>query len=103
MKTVKNFTDRVNECECCGKQDLKGTYLLVDEFNNEFYYGSTCAFKKHGANKKELANANFKFEASKSCVYAFARRNKLGVLSFETFNDMLDYCIKNNGLMNYKK
>ena len=40
MKTIL-FTDSVNTCECCGKTDLKGTYLVSDE-SNEYYYGSTC-------------------------------------------------------------
>lgn len=46
------FTDSVNECECCGKKGLKGTFC-VEIDGSEFYYGSTCAFKKHGFEKNE--------------------------------------------------
>lgn len=47
MKTIIGYTDSVNECECCGKTDLKGTYCLEID-GMELYYGSVCAFKDHG-------------------------------------------------------
>jgi len=54
MKTIKAFTDTIRECECCNRTNLKGTYLLVDDFNNEFYYGSECAKKQSGLDTKEF-------------------------------------------------
>ena len=39
---IIGFTDKVNECDCCGKTELKGTYCISID-GNEFYYGSTCA------------------------------------------------------------
>lgn len=39
------FTDSVTTCECCGKSELKGTYLVFDGID-EHYYGSTCV-KRH--------------------------------------------------------
>ena len=55
-KKVIGFTDSVNECDCCGKSGLKGTFCVSID-GQEFYYGSTCAFKKHGFDKKEVENS----------------------------------------------
>jgi len=58
METTKKiiaFTDNVTDCDCCGKSNLKGTFC-VEINGNEFYYGSTCAFKKHGFDKKETTS-----------------------------------------------
>lgn len=52
-KKIIGFTDSVNECDCCGKTGLKGTFC-VEINGEELYYGSTCAFKKHGFAKKEV-------------------------------------------------
>lgn len=64
-KKIIGFTDSVNECDCCGKSGLKGTFC-VEIDGNEFYYGSTCAFKKHGFEKKEcdkvLRDYNYKLD-----------------------------------------
>lgn len=52
--TLRAFTDSVRDCECCNKKNLKGTYLLTDEFNNEFYYGQDCAKKAMGINSSDF-------------------------------------------------
>jgi len=39
---IIGFTDKVNECDCCGKTGLKGTYCISIE-GNELYYGVSCA------------------------------------------------------------
>lgn len=54
MKTIKAFTDSITSCEYCGRTNLKGTFLLVDEYNNEFYYGSECGAKAAGISKSEF-------------------------------------------------
>lgn len=37
-------TDSVNECECCGKTNLKKTVVLLNQDADEFvFYGSSCA------------------------------------------------------------
>ncbi len=60
-KKIIAFTDSINECDCCGKKGLKGTFcVLID--GNEFYYGSTCAFKKHGFTKEETKKEYKAFE-----------------------------------------
>ena len=46
MTTIIGYTDQINECDCCGKTELKGTYC-VDVDGLEFYFGSVCAFKSH--------------------------------------------------------
>ena len=43
MKTIIGYTDSINECDCCGKTELKGTYC-IDLDGVELYYGSVCAF-----------------------------------------------------------
>lgn len=56
MKKIIGYTDSVNECECCGKRELKGTFC-IDLDGTEVYYGSVCAFKSHGLSietQKEL-------------------------------------------------
>lgn len=52
MKTIIGYTDSINECDCCGKTNLKGTYC-IDLDGVELYYGSVCAFKNHGVTIEE--------------------------------------------------
>lgn len=40
------FTEEITQCGCCGKSELKGTYVFETSSGIQ-YYGSTCA-KKHG-------------------------------------------------------
>ena len=47
------FTDSVTTCDCCGRSELKGTYLVVDE-SNEYYYGSTCVKRNLKITASEL-------------------------------------------------
>lgn len=57
MKTVLGYTEDFTTCTCCGKSNLKGTYAVeVDGILN--YFGSTCAFKKHGVSKAEIKVAD---------------------------------------------
>lgn len=47
MKTLIGITDNVNTCECCGKTNLKKTFVVFDcELSLEFYYGSDCYRKQ---------------------------------------------------------
>lgn len=61
MKRIIGYTDSIQECECCGKTNLKGTFCLEID-GEEFYYGSTCAFKSHGISEDEQTNAINKFK-----------------------------------------
>jgi ribosome-binding protein aMBF1 (putative translation factor) len=78
METTKKiiaFTDSVNECDCCGKSGLKGTFC-VEIDGNEFYYGSTCAFKKHGFDKKETEAKKQNFETKLQWAMSLSREKK---------------------------
>lgn len=47
MKTLVGITDNINTCECCGKNNLKKTFVVFDsELSMEFYYGSNCYRKQ---------------------------------------------------------
>ena len=54
MKYILAFTDSINTCECCNKNNLKGTYAVADDLGNEFYYGSTCVLRNLGYTKTDL-------------------------------------------------
>lgn len=70
MKKIIGYTDSINECECCGKTELKGTFCIELD-GVELYYGSTCAFKAHGVSDEEKKEAvkNFKKEAKNKSLY----------------------------------
>lgn len=57
MKNVLGFTDEITTCACCGKTGLRGTYA-VEIDGTVTYFGSTCAFKKHGVSKEETKKAD---------------------------------------------
>lgn len=52
MKKIVGYVDSINECDCCGRVDLKGTYC-VEIDGEQLNYGSTCAFKVHGITEDE--------------------------------------------------
>lgn len=52
MKAI-TFTDSVNTCDCCGKTNLKGTYLVANDVN-EYYYGSTCVKRNLKISQSDL-------------------------------------------------
>lgn len=67
MKTIIGYTDSINECDCCGKTELKGTYC-IDLDGVELYYGSVCVFKSHGLTtdeQKELKSTFTKEQKNK--------------------------------------
>lgn len=72
MIKVIAYTDSVNQCECCGKSNLKGTFC-VDIDGVERYFGSTCAFKKHGVSETDgkAAVSQYKREQSMLKITGF--------------------------------
>jgi hypothetical protein len=64
MKKIIGYTDSVNECDCCGRTELKGTYCIELD-GVELYYGSVCAFKAHGVTEEEKEVALIEFKAKK--------------------------------------
>jgi hypothetical protein len=62
---IIGFTDKVTDCDCCGKTGLKGTYCISID-GNEFYYGSTCATKNTGITSEIIKKKVKKIELEKS-------------------------------------
>jgi hypothetical protein len=98
MKTLINsskkiiaFTDSVNECDCCGKKGLKGTFCVEIE-GNEFYFGSTCAFKKHGFEK--LFDYKLALKNYERLLYA-RRKGFLTIEEMEIDNERVSKLIEN--------
>jgi hypothetical protein len=49
------FTDEVTSCDCCGKTDLKGTYVIENlQTGDIMYFGCVCAAKRMQWSKKEF-------------------------------------------------
>ncbi len=76
MTTIIGFTDEITSCACCGKSNLKGTYAVEVE-GLLTYFGSTCAFKKHGVAKDEMKKAD--------SLYSKLKFN--GVKTIEEYNE----------------
>lgn len=62
---IIGFTDKVNECDCCGKTELKGTYCISID-GNEFYYGSTCASNTIKVSSDDIKKEVKKIELEKT-------------------------------------
>ena len=45
---IIGYTDSVTECDCCGKKELKGTFVMANECDDEMYYGRVCGAKAAG-------------------------------------------------------
>lgn len=64
MKTLVGITDNINTCECCGRTNLKKTFVVFDsELSLEFYYGSECYRKQFDNGIKRKA-----FEYKEQCA-----------------------------------
>ena len=53
---INGYTDSHNECDRCGKTNLKGTYNIDTNDGNNFHLGSSCIKKAYQMNGKELTN-----------------------------------------------
>ncbi len=84
MTTIIGYTDSINECDCCGKVDLKGTYC-VEVDGVEFYFGSVCAFKNHGIGYKSQKEAKKVFTTKAKAVAKFDEMESVYV---EKYNSM---------------
>ena len=61
-KKILGYTEEITTCDCCGKNNLKGTFAI--EFNeNLAYFGSVCAFKLHGVEYIEQKEVKKEFKA----------------------------------------
>lgn len=94
---IIGFTDSVNQCDCCGKTGLKGTFVMTDDSNNEFYYGSSCGAKAAGHTHLEFKESFKKVtfdqkiegmvkvatnEMTQDKVRIFAVKKGMGILDF---------------------
>lgn len=88
---ILGFTEERTSCECCGKDNLKGTYALTDELGNIFYYGTTCGAKAANWSNQEFQEnwRNVKKEIKKEAIQAqkTAWKNYLKLLSLELKSD----------------
>ncbi len=62
---IIGFTDKVNECDCCGRTELKGTYCISID-SNELYYGVTCAANAVGSTSKDIKEQVKKIDLEKN-------------------------------------
>lgn len=95
--TIAGFTNAVTVCECCGKSELKGTFVMIDENGDDFYFGSVCGARAAGITTKKLSETvkqinlnnevekmanNAKSEYAKHEVLKFIAKKKLDVIDF---------------------
>jgi len=101
---IIGFTDSVNECDCCGKTELKGTYCMESENGDEFYFGSVCGARAAGITTKTLSSTvkeiellaevdimakDANYEYAKNKIIKFIEKKKLNVLEFVKKNGVV--------------
>lgn len=62
---IIGFTDKVNDCDCCGRTELNGTYCISID-GNELYYGVTCATNVTNYTKEVIIKEVKKIEVEKN-------------------------------------
>ena len=89
---ILGFTEEINNCDCCGKSELKGTVAI--NFDGDIkYFGRTCATKQ-GALKNEIEKAVKSNESVIKFVNAFILRNKI---SNDRQAEILQFAKNNKG------
>lgn len=96
---IIGFTDKVNECDCCGRTELKGTYCIYID-GNEFYYGSSCASNTIKVSsdyiKKEIKKIELELtikELVENAKTELSQRNALKLALKKGF-DKIDFFLK---------
>lgn len=92
MNTYKifGFTESVNECGCCGKTELKGTYA-VDVNDTILYYGSTCVKRNLGLKKDSEVNAEVKKQYAINLIKANEYFVEMGGLQLHAEMNKIDF------------
>lgn len=72
---INGFTDSHNQCDRCGKAELKGTFHITTESGQDFHIGSSCIKSAWQMNTKE-------FEAKWFATY----KQRLSIAKNEFFN-----------------
>jgi hypothetical protein len=62
MFKVLGYDDGVHICDCCGKQDLKGTFGVEMEDGEVLFYGSVCVTRNTGKPMKEIKSMAKQYE-----------------------------------------
>lgn len=63
---VLDTTDSVNTCDCCGKTNLKSTFVIeMIETGEVFYYGSVCVTRNTGRRRIELSRMKDEYDAER--------------------------------------
>ena len=99
MENNKRFrivgsTDEVTACECCGRQDLKGTVILVevDQDGNqsqEMYFGCVCAAKASGQTSKFIkSEAKAADEAKAKARASFINQFRINSAAHKELNEI---------------
>lgn len=47
-KTILGYTEDFTSCDCCGRNDLRGTFAVSTEQGDISYYGCVCVNKMMG-------------------------------------------------------
>lgn len=92
MKKILGFTEEITTCECCGKQNLKGTYAIEIDGMNPVYFGSSCAFKKHVLTKEQTKVADKAYSSLKASLFVSGSKtieehNEKVRISFKSINE----------------
>lgn len=68
--TAKHIDDSVHTCDCCGRQGLKCTVLMVDtDTGAELNFGRTCAARNSGKTSSQITK-ELRDQAHASCGLA---------------------------------
>jgi hypothetical protein len=62
---IVGISDEVITCECCGRDNLKKTIVVMDLEGNERYFGSNCASKYLKVKSKEVNERVRELEVAK--------------------------------------
>lgn len=84
---INGFTDAYNQCDRCGRSELKGTYNITTEQGQNFNIGSSCIKSAWQMNDKEFEKAWF---ASYKTRLSLARDEYWKVAEFESDREICD-------------
>lgn len=88
---IIGFTDSINECDCCGKTGLKGTYC-VSILGDEKYYGSTCVKRNLNIPTDAVLNSEIKKYITLQKLEANKKFIQLGGKEMESKLPLIDFC-----------
>lgn len=102
FKNIKilGYTTDFNQCDCCGKSDLKGTISILD-LNTDvvLHFGTTCAAKSDKYDdldafnraKKEISSIKRTVEDSINFAWHMCRKMKIKTSPLIVANDYVKF------------